>query len=420
MLGFRTPKRRVKPVSKSTKSAALSGPARGQGKRSLWVAVGLALLVVYGLAWLGNSYLSFRNHPHWTGTGDIWKQDLPVTFALVLTEGDSRTFASEISLVQVQSDPGRVRVLAISPDIYLTTSTTNSTAGITTPGNYSLRQLYAQLGVEAQLAAALSATELAPQQLAATTPELQQQVCADFTRLLGAELGVVIDRYLCLPRSRAAEWASGFFSTDAASTNTTKDSAQSTDAMLAKSAAELRSLFGTVVQIQAVPFLAQRYWQAEPNLSEIHSNFSSAELQELWSRLRRTPGSSFATGITATVDAVVQSGRHYLDRGRSDPQFRNFFQDQQLVLEQARLDVLNGTGRRGLAGQTQRLLTSQGFNVVRISNSETVVGTRKLYVPNPTRFQRTVARLQQLYPDLEVRHELYPGRQTGDLLLVVI
>jgi LytR cell envelope-related transcriptional attenuator len=93
---------------------------------------------------------------------------------------------------------------------------------------------------------------------------------------------------------------------------------------------------------------------------------------------------------------------------------------QSIIEEQARLDVINGSSKPGLAGKTKRILNNHSFSIVRTDNSDEVFGRNTLYVLEPQKYPATVHKLELFYPDLEIKLEEYPHRPTGDMVLVVV
>lgn len=152
----------------------------------------------------------------------------------------------------------------------------------------------------------------------------------------------------------------------------------------------------------------------------IQTNFSKDELWQFYGQLRGTSELNISTEYTAAKQTYLLESQRFLDRRFFDQVLQKYYRNQEVLLEQARVDVVNGSQKTGLANKTARLLGNYSLIVVQKSNALEAYTHNTLYVSDVDRYAATVKQLQQFYPDLQVKQEDYPYRQNGDMVLVVI
>ena len=124
------------------------------------------------------------------------------------------------------------------------------------------------------------------------------------------------------------------------------------------------------------------------------------------------------TAQLAGEDAMINDISYLVPvDAKNKPIIRSLLKDpKDLVLEDARIEVLNGAGVSGVARQTADLLTSKGFQVVRVADAD-----RKDYDTNliVDRLQnsRVRSRLLQALPQAEVEESSEPSN--ADITVIV-
>jgi len=103
-----------------------------------------------------------------------------------------------------------------------------------------------------------------------------------------------------------------------------------------------------------------------------------------------------------------------------DKDINNIFFDLKVFKEQARIEVLNGSGVRGLAFNRARWVRNIGARVIQVGNSYETVEKTSIYCQEPEKYQITIAELQRFLGDeVEVITKDYPNRHVGDIVVVL-
>ena len=94
--------------------------------------------------------------------------------------------------------------------------------------------------------------------------------------------------------------------------------------------------------------------------------------------------------------------------------------DRELEKEQVRVEVYNGSGISGYAGQYARKIMNSGCEVVRYDNSPALEEKTKFYVPKPENFKNSLNVILELFPGT---YEIIEGRPsfmtTGDIVIIL-
>jgi hypothetical protein len=154
---------------------------------------------------------------------------------------------------------------------------------------------------------------------------------------------------------------------------------------------------------------------------QFSTNLTKDELFSVYSTLSKLNEYDITVLTIGEVsEQILIDNQAYLDRAKIDEKLSKIFPDPEILIEQARIDVINGSAKTGLATKTKRFLVNNGVNVVRTANSIENYGKNTLYVTNPQEYPKTIEFLQLTYPDLVILTEMYKDRPTGELVLVVI
>lgn len=94
--------------------------------------------------------------------------------------------------------------------------------------------------------------------------------------------------------------------------------------------------------------------------------------------------------------------------------------DRELEKEQVRVEVYNGSGISGYAGQYARKIMNSGCEVVRYDNSPALEEKTKFYVSKPENFKNSLNVILELFPGT---YEIIEGRPsfmtTGDIVIIL-
>ncbi len=150
-------------------------------------------------------------------------------------------------------------------------------------------------------------------------------------------------------------------------------------------------------------------------LKQIHSSTMSTKpyLIDLSnSRYLSQQESSNAVGITS-----------YINTTEYDNVWKEFAMsmvDRQLERERVRVEVYNGSGMSGYAGQYARRIRNSGCEVVRFDNAPQLQPKTQFYVPKPESFKYSLEVIFELFPG---SYEVIEGRPsfmtTGDIVIIL-
>ena len=94
--------------------------------------------------------------------------------------------------------------------------------------------------------------------------------------------------------------------------------------------------------------------------------------------------------------------------------------DRELEKEQVRVEVYNGSGMTGYAGQYARKIRNSGCEVVRYDNAPQLEEKTKFYVPKMENFKNSLDVILELFPGT---YEIIEGRPsfmtTGDIVIIL-
>ncbi|HEX9805085.1 MAG TPA: LCP family protein [Candidatus Dojkabacteria bacterium] len=155
----------------------------------------------------------------------------------------------------------------------------------------------------------------------------------------------------------------------------------------------------------------------------IHTDMSTSELLKLFLFVRGLRDDQIKVAYTRDEGAI--KGGEFKDEWTPivqsiDKDLKTIFQNQDVILEQARVEVLNASGIAGFAGRTGRLLENTGCRVVRVGNAVDPSEKNYIYVENPKKFEETLNEVEAAFEgNVEVIKEEYPHRHVGDIVVVI-
>lgn len=387
--------------------------------RSLLIGlVTVLVLSTLGVATLvGQRILTFNPNQAtipWTG-----KTNMTIVLLGVSEKAGGLKFIDSIQLVYLRPNQNSVNVLAVDPDLTINVADSATTSlGKPVRTRYTFRQLYNYYLAQAELA---------------NVPFEQrpQQALTQFIATLQGELGVYLDRYFMLSSANFSKVLDPFslayvdgswrnLDEQLQYVGLTKPGEKDADARLQRQAELVkRYLLDLGQPVQSARLLAlivrQQDWQ-----NNFNTNFSGPELWQLYLNLRNLSEYKLGVGITANTDCYYFAESKYLDKHLFDEKIQKLYRNQEVLVEQARIDVINATGVSGLASRYARLLSNSSFNVVRTDNSDKPYAQSTLFVPEPEKYPGTIKQLQQIVPHLLISKEEYPLRPTGDMVLVLV
>jgi len=94
--------------------------------------------------------------------------------------------------------------------------------------------------------------------------------------------------------------------------------------------------------------------------------------------------------------------------------------DRELEKERTRVEVYNGSGVTGAAGQYARRIRNSGCEVVRFENAPNNVDNTIFYVPNKEEYNDSLSTIMEIFPG---QYEIIEGRPsfmtTGDIVIIL-
>jgi len=342
-----------------------------------------------------NLYLS----PQWDG-----RSELNLLVIGVSNKENNLNFVDLLEVVHVQPQTNKLNIIAV--DVNLGIKLANIRTNVKT--TYTLRQLYNYY--------------LAQDLLTGSNNAL-----ANFIDQVEQEVGLKLPKFVMINKSNMDKLTSKLGDTYV--NNSSLDWNQQLDYIsLDKNShdnqlqnqtellkAYLLSTNTPVFWLKLVPLILTNSF---PKL--LVTNLTSGELLKLFLAIRSIPNSSINTLITPAREIYLDQESKLLDTNLFASDLKNLYVSQAILLEQARIDVINGDKKAGLANRTQRLLENYGLTVVRTTNAEQIYVRNTLYVVNPDKYPISISYLKQLYPDLEIFKAEYPYRPLGDLVIVVL
>ncbi len=330
---------------------------------------------------------------------------------LMLGIDDSKEGLEFVDFIEVlytqrdQSDK-KMSIIAVDPEISVTITTNND---VTFANSQDAKQIYK---FKQLLNFFIQNNKINyPEK---SLSEIRELSLKEFIFEIEDELGVHIERYLLLRRSNLQTFENIFGEVSWQGMVEIDQKLEYQGKMMSR-----------FVRMASNPLVAVRYlgclWDDERSRDLISTDLLFKEAWDLILFFRELSEYSINTYKTDESEMYIKEGHKFLDLQIFDKSIAEIFLKKEILIEQARIDIVNGSGRNGLAGKYRRLLANYGFNVVRVANSTEDYGQNTLYVMNRSKdYEMTIEQLKVFFPDLEVVNKPYPHRPTGDIVLVVI
>ncbi len=103
-----------------------------------------------------------------------------------------------------------------------------------------------------------------------------------------------------------------------------------------------------------------------------------------------------------------------------DKDLSNIFFDLKVFKEQARIEVLNASGVRGLANNRARWIKNIGARVIQVGNGFESEENNIIYCQNPEKYEVTIKELKRILgSEVKIVNTKYPNRHIGDIVIVL-
>lgn len=114
---------------------------------------------------------------------------------------------------------------------------------------------------------------------------------------------------------------------------------------------------------------------------------------------------------------------YFFDSSVYDTSFRSYLSemiDRELEKEQVRVEVYNGSGISGVAGQIARKIENSGCDVVRYENSPDTAEETVLYIPKEEGYENSIEVVKEVIgSSVEIINERPNFMTTGDIVVVL-
>lgn len=105
-----------------------------------------------------------------------------------------------------------------------------------------------------------------------------------------------------------------------------------------------------------------------------------------------------------------------------DSDLSTILMNTEIVKEQARIEVLNGSGIRGLANSRSRWITNSGGRVIYLGNSPESEKVTKVYVnkDKKEKLSKTISEIEKIFNEkIEYPEEEYKYKHLGDIVIII-
>lgn len=161
-------------------------------------------------------------------------------------------------------------------------------------------------------------------------------------------------------------------------------------------------------------------WLNVEDLNNVDTNLSRKEAWKLFRFVYNLEIDQIVVGYTKQNSLVSTDSGKDVILERLDKDLESIFLNPEILQEQARVEVLNGTNEVGLAGKYSRRLSNVGIRVVRSGNAINTSGQTILYVKDPEKYENTINFISSVFDDrLVVLQEDYKYRHIGEIVLIV-
>jgi hypothetical protein len=156
-------------------------------------------------------------------------------------------------------------------------------------------------------------------------------------------------------------------------------------------------------------------------LDNIETDLEKRELFHLFNFFRSLDKNFILRSYTSEKGAIKGNSGWIPINDSVDNDIQTIINNPRIIVEQARVEVLNSTDKPGVASRRARLLENTGFRVVRVGNASGEVDITTIYVDRAKRFEDTINELVNIFGEDNVRvvEADYQYRHVGDIIIVL-
>lgn len=117
------------------------------------------------------------------------------------------------------------------------------------------------------------------------------------------------------------------------------------------------------------------------------------------------------SGVYKSYDPVYES---------IDKDLSSILYDLDIAKERARIEVLNGSGKNGMAGSKARWISNTGARVIKVGNNRDLAETTQIFIPEKSKYSRTLKEIQRIFNNkVQIFEQEFKDRHLGDIVIVI-
>lgn len=124
-------------------------------------------------------------------------------------------------------------------------------------------------------------------------------------------------------------------------------------------------------------------------------------------------------GLLAEDRAVNEKIVPVFSTMKFDQRISEIFVNQDVKLEQARIEIYNGTSSNGLAGKYSRYITNFGGDITRISSKSGEYDDTLIFTGTPEKYENTLRNLQLIFRNSKIIENYPDFSVTGDIIIII-
>ena len=169
--------------------------------------------------------------------------------------------------------------------------------------------------------------------------------------------------------------------------------------------------------------LAYRAFSAFEDVNNhVYSNLSGDSIREILALVEQQNALVLSTYTPTDIVSSREINDSILttfDQEKFDKFVVSIFENQEILKEQARIEMYNGTSTGGLASKYSRRVRNFGGDVIRISNKSGDYESTIIFAPDSTKFPKTISRLGAIFPNAQVIEDYPHFTVTGDITILL-
>jgi hypothetical protein len=161
-------------------------------------------------------------------------------------------------------------------------------------------------------------------------------------------------------------------------------------------------------------------------IESIYTNISQKEFLLLFIKVRSINDDKFKIAYTRTNNlAVIDDFGIYTkynpNISQIDENLSTILSNINIMQEQATIEVVNGSGIRGLANIKARWLRNVGGRVIKVANNPEIVDTTVVFVDNIDNYESTLSEIDRIFQGEIIYKEKseYKFRHIGDIIILL-